>query len=121
LCNEGEKATNIHCRLQLQFEEECLSRSSVFQWCQMFKDDHECVSNVPHAACSTTTVNQGPVCVDFLLERKAMNAAYYYYFLKHKFKPAIRTKRCGQLSKGVIIVHDNACPHNAQVTGNGCS
>jgi hypothetical protein len=63
-------------------------------------------------------MNQSSVCVDILLERKTMNGAYYCDLLKHKLKPAIRTKRSRQLSKGVITLNDNACPHSAQAAGD---
>jgi hypothetical protein len=66
-CNEGERAADIYHCLQFQFGENCLSCSSAFPWCQSFKDGHEPVSNMLHAWCHTTAVNQGPVCVDFLL------------------------------------------------------
>jgi hypothetical protein len=36
--------------------------------------------------------------------------------LRDKLKPAIRTKRRWQLSKGVALLHDNACPYTAAHT-----
>lgn len=36
--------------------------------------------------------------------------------LENKIRPAIRTKRRGLLTKGVILFHDNARPHTAQLT-----
>ncbi|KFM61634.1 hypothetical protein X975_19452, partial [Stegodyphus mimosarum] len=33
--------------------------------------------------------------------------------LNVKLKPAIRSKRRGLLSKGVVLLHDNARPHTA--------
>jgi hypothetical protein len=47
-----------------------------------------------------------------------MAVAYYCDLLKGKHKPAIRTKRRGRLSKGVIILHDNTRPHSAQAAGD---
>jgi hypothetical protein len=55
--NESEKAADIHCRLQLQFGEACLSSFSVFQWCHSFKDGCEPVSNMPYAALRAAAVD----------------------------------------------------------------
>jgi hypothetical protein len=56
--NKGEKMADIHHHYQLQFAEECLSHSSVLQWCQLFKDSHEHELNMVHAARPTTAVKQ---------------------------------------------------------------
>ena len=37
----------------------------------------------------------------------------YSEMLSTELKPAIRTKRRGLLSSGVLLLHDNACPHTA--------
>jgi len=36
--------------------------------------------------------------------------------LVNTLKPAVRTKRTGRLSEGVLLVHDNAHPHTAAHT-----
>lgn len=59
----------------------------------------------------------GPIYIDFLEERKTINAAYYSELLG-KVKLAIRTKRRGLLSKGVILLHDNARAHTAHLSNN---
>lgn len=250
LCAEGEKAVNIYRRLQTQFGEECLSRSSVFEWCNSFVGGRKRVSNLPHAARPATAVNdltirrvdelirenrrikireladlvkisvrsvqviihdklnfnkvsarwvpkdlsdeqrqkrvqisqellqrfqqegddfleriitvdeswmhhyipeskqasmewrhsnspppkkfkttpsagkvmatvfwdiKGPILVDFLTDRKTVNAEYYSQLLS-KVRDAVRSKRRGLLSKGIILLHDNARPHVARLT-----
>ena len=61
LFNEGVKATEIHQRLHKQFEEECLSLRTVFEWCKSFQDGRERVSNLPHAARPASAVNLGNI------------------------------------------------------------
>ncbi|CAH2100956.1 unnamed protein product [Euphydryas editha] len=53
---------------------------------------------------------------DFLEDQRTINSQYYSEMLEHKVRPAIRRKRRGLLSKGVILQHDNAHPHTAQLT-----
>lgn len=60
--------------------------------------------------------SQGPIFCDFLEDQRTINSQYYCNMLENKVKPAIRTKRRGLLTKGVILLHDNARPHTAQIT-----
>jgi hypothetical protein len=90
LYNKGEKLADIHYCLQLQFEEECLARSSVFPWCQSFKDGLESALNMSHAECPAMAVNQGPVCV--VSDRKTMNATHYYVLLNDNLRPPSEPK-----------------------------
>jgi hypothetical protein len=43
-------------------------------------------------------------------------SASYSDLLMNHLRPAIKTKRCGLLSTGVILHHDNARPHTARAT-----
>ena len=40
----------------------------------------------------------------------------YAELLKNHLPPAIKSKRCGHLSTGVLLQHDNAGPHTAHST-----
>jgi len=42
-----------------------------------------------------------------------VNGATYADLLKNHLHPAIKSKRCGHLSTGVLPQHDNARPHSA--------
>jgi histone-lysine N-methyltransferase SETMAR len=45
----------------------------------------------------------------------SVTATYYRDILREKLRPAIRKKRPNLLRNGVILLHDNARPHTAQV------
>ena len=38
--------------------------------------------------------------------------------LRNELRPAIRSKRRGRLTQGVLLLHNNACPHTAHLTIN---
>jgi histone-lysine N-methyltransferase SETMAR len=53
--------------------------------------------------------------IDFLHERRTVNAAYYCQLLDN-VKAAYKTKRRDQPITNVILLHDNARPHTAVLT-----
>ena len=58
---------------------------------------------------------QGILLADFTPPGQTVNAARYCETLA-KLKEAIRRKRPGQLRDGVVLLHDNATPHTANLT-----
>ena len=42
----------------------------------------------------------------------------YCNMLRNELRPAIRSKRRGRLTQGVLLLHDNARPHTARLTMN---
>jgi histone-lysine N-methyltransferase SETMAR len=56
--------------------------------------------------------SQGVLFIDFLIEQRIINAAYYFQVLIDRVKPAFLSKRQGLSVK----LHDNARPHTAVVT-----
>jgi len=84
--------------------------ASVFQICHILLDQ----------PLLYTKHSLGPICLDFLTESKTITGAYYSDFLK-KVKAAMRTKRRAFLSKGVILLQDNARPATTQLTMNTLS
>jgi histone-lysine N-methyltransferase SETMAR len=57
--------------------------------------------------------SQGVILEHYLERDTTVNSVRYSEMLSTKLKPAIRTKRRGLLSTGVLLLHDNACPHTA--------
>ncbi|PNF31072.1 hypothetical protein B7P43_G17251, partial [Cryptotermes secundus] len=45
-----------------------------------------------------------------------VTSASYSDLLKNHLQPAIKSKRCGLLSTGILLQHDNARPHTARTT-----
>lgn len=58
---------------------------------------------------------RGILLVDFMDHGATINAAGYCETLR-KLRRAIQNKRRGLLSKGVLLLHDNARPHTAHLT-----
>jgi len=54
--------------------------------------------------------------VHFQKKVQTVNSAGYSDLLVNELKPAMRTKRRGLLSKRVLLIHDNARPHEAAHT-----
>ncbi len=56
--------------------------------------------------------HKGPLLVEFLERGTTINAQRYQATLQN-LRGAIKSKRPGMLSNGVILLHDNARPHTA--------
>lgn len=59
--------------------------------------------------------HKGPMLVEFLEHGRTINAEQYVITLGN-LRTRIKNKRPGLLTKGVILLHDNARPHTAKVT-----
>ena len=57
-----------------------------------------------------------PMVEHYTEKGKTVTSATYSELMRDILKPAIRTKRRGLLSTGVLIQHDNARPHTARST-----
>ena len=60
--------------------------------------------------------SQGPVLEHYQERGSTINNACYSEVLIDRLKPEIRSKRWGHLSKGIVLLHDNARPHTAAHT-----
>lgn len=57
---------------------------------------------------------QGIVLLDFLPHRQTITGEYYSSLL-HKLRDAIKTKRRGKLTRGILLQHDNAPVHKSRI------
>ena len=55
----------------------------------------------------------GPLLIDFLQRGRTVNAQHYSQTLT-TLRQAIKSKRPGKPTRGVILLHDNARPHTAK-------
>ena len=53
--------------------------------------------------------------VEFMPQGTTINSAVYCETLK-RLRRAIQNKRRGILTSGIVLIHDNACPHSAAAT-----
>jgi histone-lysine N-methyltransferase SETMAR len=59
---------------------------------------------------------KGPILEHYMLRGLTVNSESYCDLLQNHLKPAIRSKRRGLLSSGVLLQHDNARPHTPRAT-----
>ena len=67
--------------------------------------------------CTVFWDRQGVLLVEFMVRGTTINSAAYCETLK-KLRREIQNKRRGMLSRGVLLLHDNALPHTAALTQN---
>ena len=60
--------------------------------------------------------SRGPILEHYQERGSTINSVRYSEMLIDRLKPEIGSKRRGQLSKGVVLLHDNARPHIAAHT-----
>jgi len=59
---------------------------------------------------------RGVILEHYMLRENTVTSATYADILKNHLCPAIKSKRHGLLSTGVLLQHDNARPHTAHST-----
>ena len=60
--------------------------------------------------------SQGSILENYQERGTTVTSAVYCDMLQRALKPAIRSKRRGKLSKEILLLHDNTCPHTAAHT-----
>ncbi|KAJ4438533.1 hypothetical protein ANN_14478 [Periplaneta americana] len=71
--------------------------------------------SVRKVMCTVFWDRKGILLIDFLPRGETVNADRYCETLR-KLRRAIQNKRCGMLTAGVVLLHDNARPHTARRT-----
>jgi hypothetical protein len=116
LGSEGEKPAFIHWRVKRHYGDACVSLQQVYEW------DRKCksrVSTLTDAGKSMLTLfcdYKGPILEHYMPKGLTINSESYCNVLQNHLKPAIRSKRLGLLSSGLLLQHDNARPHTAFAT-----
>ena len=59
--------------------------------------------------------HKGVLLIEFMEPGTTINAAAYCLTLR-RLRRAIQNKRRGMLTSGILLLHDNACPHSARST-----
>lgn len=62
--------------------------------------------------------SQGPILEHYMEKGVTVTSVNYSNMLRNELRPAIRSKRRGRLTQGVLLLHDNARPHTAHLTIN---
>jgi hypothetical protein len=57
--------------------------------------------------------SQGPMVRGIMV-----TSVNYCDMLRNELRPTVHSKQRGRLSQGVVLLHDNACPHMAHLTIN---
>jgi len=99
------------------YEPEC--KRQIMKWKHPQSPIRKKFKSQPSAGKLTLTVfwdPQGPILEYYQDRGSTINSARYSEMLNDRLKPEIRSKRRGQLSKGIVLVHDNARPHTAART-----
>jgi len=62
--------------------------------------------------------SQGPILEHYMEKGVTVTSVNYCNMLRNELRPAIRSKRRGWLTQGVLLLHSNARPHTAHLTIN---
>ena len=62
--------------------------------------------------------SKGPILEHYKEKGVTATSVNYCNMLRIELRPAIRSKWRGRLTQGVLLLHDNVCPHLAHLTIN---
>jgi histone-lysine N-methyltransferase SETMAR len=105
--------------MKRQYGDACVSLQQVYEWYRKFKSG---VSTLTDAARSGKLMlmlfwdYKGPILEYYMPRGLSTNSKSYCDLLQNHLKPAIRSKRRGVLSSGVLLQHDNVRPHTGRAT-----
>ena len=121
LSSELVKPIKIHRRIKVQYGDACLSLQQVYKWTRNFMNGTSSVTDSPRSGQANFTLTlfwdeRGVILEHYMPRGNTVNSAMYADFLKNHLRPAIKSKRRGLLSTGVLLQHDDARPHTARST-----
>jgi histone-lysine N-methyltransferase SETMAR len=89
------------------------------EWCHTSSPKSKKFHTQPSAGNVMLTVfwdEQGVILKHYMNRGNTVTSTMYAYLLKNHLRPAIKSKRCGPLSTGVLLQHENAWSHTAHST-----
>jgi len=101
------------------YEPETIRQS--MQWKHMSFPSSKKSKSRPSAGKLLLTVfwdSQGPILEHCMGKGITVTSVNYCNMLRNVLRPAIRSKRRRSLTQGILLLHDNACPHTAHITIN---
>jgi len=94
-------------------------KSQIMEWKHPQSPIRKNIKSQPSAGKLMLAVfwdSQGPILEHYQERGSTINNAHYSEMLIDKMKPEIRSKCRGQLSKGIVLLHDNALQHTTAHT-----
>jgi len=91
------------------------------QWKHTSSPSYKKFKSQPSAGKLLLTVfweSQGPILEHYMEKGVTVTSVNYCNMLRNELRPAVRSKRRGRLTQGVLLLHDNARPHTAHLTIN---
>ncbi|CAH2244033.1 jg20705 [Pararge aegeria aegeria] len=106
------------------YGDQCPSKSMIYKWHGLFKHGRESIEDDPRSGrpVEATTSNiigkvEKIVLEDTRFKKKQISALVgeYYATILEKLRESIKEKRQGKLTKGVLLLQDNAPVHKSRV------
>jgi histone-lysine N-methyltransferase SETMAR len=123
LSSEGVKPIELHRRMKVQYGNAYLSLQQVYEWTRKFMNGTSSVTDSPwpgqahrERLCWLFWDEWGVIFEHYMPRGNIVNSETYADLLKYHLCPAIKSKRHGLLSTGVLLQHNNARPHTTCLT-----
>ena len=115
---EGVKGAEIHACLCTQHRNNTLPRRSIYEWIEMFENGRTSVMDAERLGRPWTSTTNEKLEEHYMEKGVAVTSVNCSNMLRNELRMAVRSKRRGRLTQGVLLLHDNARPHTAHLTIN---